>query len=279
MTSIVFFLVLAAAFLHAGWNIIVKGGDNKQFEVAMNALGGGILAIFILPFMNPLPKDCLIFLSLSCATHLFYYFALAATYKAADLSLSYTIMRGTAPLITAVILFFFNVSLSFLGWIGILLLCAGILCLGLEQKLTRQNNYKGLLYALGTSVIISLYTLADGYGARMAQNALIYTCWLYIIDAIPINLYMLIKSGNNFFSYLKARYRKGIFGGFCGFCSYSIAIWAMTKAPIASVEALRETSVIFGMIMAVFFLGEKLTFWRIIAIFLVVCGAILLRLY
>lgn len=279
MTSAVFFLVLAAALLHAGWNIIVKGGDNKQFEVAMNALGGGMLAIFILPFMAPLPVNCLIFLSLSCVTHLFYYFALAATYKIADLSLSYTIMRGTAPLITSIILFFFNVPLSFLGWLGILLLCSGILCLGLEQRFTRQNNYKGLLYALGTSVIISLYTLADGFGARVAQNALIYTCWLYIIDAIPINLWMLVKSRDKFLPYLKTRYRKGIFGGFCGFCSYSIAIWAMTRASIASVEALRETSVIFGMLMAVFFLGEKLTFWRITSIFLVVCGAILLKLY
>lgn len=278
MSTSVILLVLAAAAFHAAWNIIVKGGANKLFETALNALGGGLGAMFILPFL-PLPdRACWGLLCISCCCHLTYYLCVAATYRVADLTIGYTIMRGAAPIITALVLCLAGVPLGLAGWGGVLLLCAGILSLALEQKLNHKGTLKGVVYALRTSFVIMGYTLADGYGARLSGNSISYTCWIFFLNIFAIHIYVLARYGQEYIHYLRGRAVIGIAGGLCGLASYGIAIWAMTIAPIALVAALRESSVIFGMLMAVVFLGEKLTPLRCLAILLVMCGAMLARL-
>lgn len=278
MSTQVILLVLAAAIFHATWNIIVKGGSNKLFETALNALGGGLGAMFILPFL-PLPdRACWGLLAVSCCCHLTYYICVAATYRVADITLGYTIMRGTAPIMTALALCLAGVPLGLAGWGGVLFLCAGIFCLALEQKLAHKGSFKGIIYALRTSFVIMGYTLADGYGARLSGDSAGYTCWIFFLNIIPIHIYIMWRQGREYINYLRARAVIGITGGLCGLASYGIAIWAMTMAPIALVAALRETSVVFAMIMAVMFLGEKLTPLRCVAILLVVAGAMLARL-
>ncbi len=278
MSVSVIFLVLAAALLHASWNIIVKGGSNKFYETGMNALGGGLGAAFILPFLPFPDSSCWLYLAASCCCHLLYYLCVAATYKIADISLGYTIMRGTAPMLTALAMTMIGAHLGLFGWGGILLLCSGIFTLALQQKLHSKGNMKGILYSLRTSFVIMGYTLADGLGARLSGDSVSYTCWLFFLNIFPLNIYILLRYGSNYLDYLKSRALIGITGGLCGLGSYGIAIWAMTIAPIALVAALRESSVIFGMLLAVIFLHEKLTFLRILAVILVMAGAILVRL-
>lgn len=276
MPANVFFLVLFAAFLHASWNIIVKGGSNKLYETALHTLGSAIGAIFILPFL-PLPAvECLPLLAISCFCHLAYYFCMAATYKVADLSVGYAIMRGSAPILTAVALAIFGRPLNYSGWLSIFFLSAGILILGFQQK--KSGSITGILYALRTSLVIMCYTLADGFGAREAGSGASYACWLFLINFFPINLYVFWRYRADYCHYAKIRAVPGIAGGLFGMASYGIAIWAMTAAPIALVAGLRETSVIFGLILAIIFLHEKFTFARVAAIFLVAGGAMLARL-
>lgn len=278
MPGYVILLVLAAALLHASWNIIVKGGSNKVYETAMNALGGGLGACVLLPFL-PLPDIRAVWLlGLSCCCHLAYYLSMASAYKVADLTLSYTIMRGTAPILTALVLAVAGVPLPVPGWCGVLLLSSGLLCLALQQKLSHNGSLQGVLYSLRTAAIITGYTLADGFGARLSGESLSYTCWIFFLNIFPLHIYIFCRYGTDYLHYLKKRAVPGITGGLCGLGSYGIAIWAMTVAPIALVAALRETSVIFGMLMAVIFLGEKLTLLRVIAILLVMGGAMLARL-
>lgn len=278
MSGYIIMLVLAAAFLHAAWNIIVKGGENKLYEAAMNALGGGLGAIILLPFLPMPDRAAWGFLALSCCCHLTYYLCIAAAYRVTDLSLGYTIMRGTAPMLTAITLCIFGVPLNLFGWIAVILLCSGILMLALEQKLAHKGSIKGLLYSLRTSFVIMGYTLADGYGARVSGDSVSYACWIFFLNIFPLHIYIFARYGRDYLCYLKRRALPGISGGLCGLGSYGIAIWAMTLAPIALVAALRETSVIFGTIMAVIFLGEHLTLIRLIAIMLVMAGAMLIRL-
>lgn len=274
----VFLLVLGAALLHATWNAIVKGGSNKAFETAINALGGGLGSALILPFV-PLPDlQCLWLLALSCCCHLCYYLSMASAYKYADMSLAYPVMRGTAPVLTAIVLALGGISLAPSGWVAIGLLSAGLLSLAWQEKNRSADSMRGIAYSLRTSLIITGYTLADGFGARLSGDSLSYTCWIFFLNIFPINLYMLGKYGKEYVSYLRMRGKIGIFGGLCGLASYGIAIWAMTVAPIALVAALRETSAIFGVMLAVFFLGEKLTLLRAAAILLVAAGAILARM-
>lgn len=278
MTGEVILLVLFAALLHASWNMVIKGGENKLFESAINALGGGIGALCLLPFL-PLPDPSAWgFLLLSCCCHLTYYFCITATYKVADLSQGYTIMRGSAPLLTALVLFCLGVPLSLTGWGGVLLLCSGILVLAGEQYCSRKGGLTGIVYALRTSFVIMGYTLADGYGARASSSAVSYACWIFFLNIFPLHIYVLAQHGKSYLRYLRKRALPGLSGGLAGLGSYGIAIWAMTIAPIALVAALRETSVIFGMMLAVLFLGEKLSRFRVLAVLLVMAGGIVLRL-
>lgn len=278
MSTAVILLVLAAALLHATWNIIVKGGSNKFFEAAINTLGGGLGALFILPFVPAPDKASWLLLGLSCVLHLAYSVGMAAVYRVADLTLGYPVMRGAAPLLTAFALMLFGRHLPLAGWLGVILLCSGIFMLAAGERLGHKGAMKGVLYSLRVSFFIMGYTLADGFGARAAGDSLSYTCWIFILNIFPLNVYIMARHGREYLHYLRHRGAIGICGGLCGLGSYGIAIWAMTVAPIALVAALRETSVIFGMIMAVIFLGERLTLARVIAIILVMGGAMIARL-
>lgn len=278
MSAGIMFLILGAAILHATWNVIVKGGDNKLFETAINALGGGLGTMFFLPFL-PLPDpSAWPFLFLSCLFHLGYYFCISAAYKIVDLSYGYTIMRGCAPMMTAFALMLLGDTLPLAGWLGVVLLCGGVLTLATDSLRGKTFQLKGTLASLGTSAVIMCYTISDGYGARASGNGFSYTCWIFFLNIFLLNGYILWRHGNTYVTYVRGRAKVGLFGGLCGLGSYGIALWAMTVAPIALVAALRETSVIFGMLMAVFFLGEKCTKARVCAIIMVVCGAMIVRI-
>lgn len=272
----VILVVLAGALLHATWNIIIKSGGNKLFETGMKCLGGGLGALCILPFLPPPARESWKFLALSCFFHIFYYICVAATYRTADLSVGYTIMRGSAPLFTALVLCLLGNALGIPAWIGVLTLCAGILSLALEQKYTRRDM-KGILYSLRTSAVIMCYTLADGYGAKASGAGVAYACWLFVLNLFPINIYLAARYGGEYLTYVRKRLFFGLGGGLASLGAYGTAIWAMAQAPIVLVAALRETSVIFGMIMAILFLGERLTLLRCLAVLLVALGAALLR--
>ena len=271
-------LVLVAAMLHATWNVIVKGGDNKLFESAMNSLGGALGVLCLAPFVSLPPTDTLWLLGLALLVHLLYYLCITSAYREADLSLCYPVMRGTAPMLTALVLCVAGAPLSPVGGAGVVVLCAGIVSLALEQKFSRHAGMRGIFLALRTSVCIMCYTLADGYGARATGNALTYIFWLHLLNAVPIHTLVLARHGRAYAAYLRRRWLFGLVSGLAGLGSYGIAVWAMCLAPIALVAALRETSVIFAMILAVFFLGERLTKARVFAVLLVLAGAMILRL-
>ena len=122
------------------------------------------------------------------------------------------------------------------------------------------------------------YTLADGLGARESGNAATYTSWIFLINALPVHVYILWRHGWSYVSYARKRLAVGTFGGLASMGSYGIALWAMTLAPIAVVAALRETSVIFGMLLAMWLLHERFTPLRGFSVLLVVGGAALLKL-
>lgn len=278
MSLDIILLILFAALLHASWNAVIKGGSNKLFETGLNCFGGGVGVLFVVPFL-PLPApDSLIFLAGSCSVHIAYYLCIAVAYRTVDMSFAYTIMRGTAPLLTSIAMLLFGHNLSWAGWLGILCLCSGVLVLTRENVRNGRFNISGALAAVGTAVVIMGYTLFDGYGARASGNPISYVCWLYVINTFPINIILLLKQRKSYIPYFRQRWKVGLFGGLCSLGSYGVALWAMTKAPIAMVAALRETSVIFGMLLAIFFLGEKFSPVKLLAVVLVATGIIIMRL-
>jgi drug/metabolite transporter (DMT)-like permease len=169
--------------------------------------------------------------------------------------------------------------LGLLGWLGIAVLAAGVLLLSLRgsRDLARLDR-RAIGFALLTAVTICAYTLVDGIGARRAGAANAYTAVTFAGIGIAMALYALARRGGGIFALMARHWRLGLGGGAMQVTSYGIAIWAMTVAPIALVGALRETSVLFGAVLAVVFLKEPLLLPRVAAALMIVGGLVLIRL-
>ncbi|MCR5813223.1 MAG: EamA family transporter [Desulfovibrio sp.] len=277
MSTSLLLLILATALLHATWNLIIKSGDNKLFETGLLTAGGFFLCLCLLPFL-PLPRpEAWPYLAISCLCHTVYYIYLAGTYEKVDLCLGYTVMRGTAPLLTSLFLLLLGNSLSLPAFGGVLVLCSGIFCLACDA-LRGGSGARGIQYSLITAVLIAGYTLLDGLGARQSGDGASYACWLFVLKMVPLTTYILLRYKRSYWQYARKRPLPGLLGGVACVISYGIAIWAMTKAPIPVVAALRETSVIFGMLLSILILHEKLTVLRVVAVLLVAAGAAILKL-
>ena len=271
-------IMLVAACLHASWNVVIKGGSNPFYETGLNVLGGGMGVVFILPFL-PLPDAGIWpFLLCSMCCHAVYYLCMAAAYRQSEMTYAYTLMRGTTPLFTAVGMAALGQHISLAGWLCIICLCTGVLVLASQNLRNGTFNKRGTAAALGTAVVIMGYTLVDGFGVRNGANTVSYACWLYFLNMFPLNTLILFRQGRDYTNYVRQRWKIGLFGGLCSLGSYGVALWAMTRAPIQLVAALRETSVIFGMLLAVLFLGERITRMRVLAVLLVAAGTVIMRL-
>ena len=281
MSLALFLLVLLAAFFHAVWNVLVKGGGNPLFETGLVALGAffpALLAVFFLPLPT---REALPWLFASALIHSVYYAFLAVSFGRTELVFSYTLMRGLAPVLTSLVLMLTGVVLGALALTGVLLLCTGVFCLAFEHRsgtVSLSALWQDLLAPLATAVVISIYTLVDGYGARGCGNPFSYACWLFVLQMVPVNIFLLLRYRERYLSYGRSRLSACFLGGMGSFLSYTIAIYAMTCAPIALVAALRESSVVFGMLLAVFFLHERMTVLRLTSVLLVLLGAVMIRL-
>lgn len=279
MSTVLLLALLGSAILHAAWNIIIKGGADKLFETVMKTGGA---ALFALPFIIflPLPEAAARpFLAGSVSIHVAYYLLLVSSYNRSDMSYAYTLMRGSAPLFTALVaVFALKNTLEVGGWIGVLLLSAGILVLAWDSLRRGQFKIWPTAMALANAIVIMGYTVVDGSGVRLAGNAVSYVCWVFFLNAFPILIYSLVRYQGAYFRYAWRRWRYGLAGGLCSILSYGLSVWAMAYAPIPLVAALRETSVIFGMIMAVLYLKEPFTPLRALSVILVVAGGTSIKL-
>ena len=280
MSLAVMFLVLLGAALHATWNVIIKAGSDKQLDTMLVISGGAIIAAFVLPFV-PLPeKASWPYLGASVAIHFFYFTLVALAYRTGDLSYAYSIMRGSAPLLTAVVAAVtVREPLSFGAWIGIALISFGIHGLTGDSWRSGRFPLASTIFGLLNAVVIMAYTLVDGLGIRLSGNASSYILWLFLLIPLPLLSLTLLTRPKAFGTQLRLRWKAGFFGGICTAVSYGLALWAMTVAPIALVAGLRETSVIFGTVFAWLFLHERFGAVRYVAAGLVTLGGIAIKLF
>jgi len=281
MDSLVFAAVLFAAACHAGWNASIKRGVDPLAGTVAISLGAALVALFALPVVGLPAPEALPWVLASIAIHLFYFAALIESYRTGDMGQVYPIARGSAPLMTATVTtFFVGERLGLVGWLGIVLLAAGVLLLSLHggRDLGKLNG-RAVGFALFTAVTVCGYSVVDGIGARLAGSANAYSVALFVGIGPVMGLYALIRNGMRALGDTRRLWLTGLAGGALQLGSYGVAIWAMTLAPIAIVAALRETSVLFGALIAVIVLKEPLRAGRIAAALLIVCGLVLVRLY
>lgn len=277
MTWQIIIAVLAGAMLHAGWNVSVKSSKDKTLETGLIHLFCSIIALPAAIYFGAPPKECWPFLFLSVVIHLGYYFTLANAYHYGDLGLAYPLMRGTAPLFVAIGSYFFipENAMSFWGWLGVFLICAGVILIGITAGLTKHKH--AISIAMLNAILIASYTLADATGIRLSENPPQYIAALFAIDGWLFCAWIFLIRKKSAIEYAKQRWLPALGGASASITSYSIALWAMTIAPVAAIAALRETSVLFAILFGAWFLNEKLTLQRIISIFIIVIGAMAIR--
>jgi drug/metabolite transporter (DMT)-like permease len=266
--------VLGAALLHATWNTLVKASEDKELDTYAVAAGSGILALIVIPiFPAPAPASWP-WLAGSAAVHILYFVFLAGAYRYGELSYVYPIMRGGGPMIVAASgAAVFAEVLSGGQWLGVLLVSGGIVAFA-----SGAHDRRATLFALANAAVIGAYTLIDAQGARASAAPVSYTLWFFAANALVIIAMGWLKRGSAVPRYLRGRWRRALLGGACSVGAYAIALWAMTRAPVALVAVLRETSVIFAAVLAALVLKEKLTRRRLFATGAVLAGLILLRI-
>jgi drug/metabolite transporter (DMT)-like permease len=277
MSFAVSMAVLLAALLHASWNAMIKGGGDVLHDTAGIIVGAMLIGVPFL-FVVPVPPAAAWpYIIASVTVHLAYYWLMISAYRAGDLSLVYPLMRGVAPLITAV------AGIAVLGelpspvaWVGMLMISAGVFLLG-YRALGHALSRAAVGFALANAAVIALYTLIDGRGARVSGNAWSYIVWLFVLDGIPFSLWMLARRKATFIAHLRDRSDRALIGGGLSAAAYAISVWAMTQAPVALVASLRETSVFFATLIGVRLLHERLTPRRWSGILAVIAGVVALK--
>ena len=267
--------VVGAALLHAAWNALIKSGRDPLLDTALVAGSGSILALPLLWFVPPPGPAAWPYILASAAIHVGYYASLAGAYRAGDLSHGYPIMRGIAPLLVAAAgWLWFGEVLTPPAWAGVLLICGGVLSLGMAGGGASRG---ATAWALSNALVIALYTLTDGAGVRASGDALRYVVWLFLLMGLPFALLVSAFRRAALLAHARRHWRRGLGGAALSGVSYGIALWAMTRAPVALVAALRETSVIFAALIGAWFLKEGHLAARAAGAVIVFAGLVALR--
>jgi phosphonate utilization associated putative membrane protein len=269
--------VLFGALLHAGWNALVKSSTDKSLDMAVIHLIGSVMAIPLVIFAGWPRAEAWPFIAASVVIHIGYYIATTQAYKHGDLGLTYPLMRGVAPLLVALsATFTLGETLSPLAWAGVLGICCGVLVLGLSRHALHAPRAVG--FALTNAVIIAIYTVVDGLGVRASGNALQYVAALFLFDGWPFGLLMMMRRRGAMIDYARHRWPVAAGGALASLGSYGIALWAMTRAPVATVAALRETSVLFAVLLGTWLLREAFTLRRLLGTCVIAGGVMAIRL-
>lgn len=273
MSPAVVVLVLVAAFLHAGWNTLLRGGADRLWSMSvMNlAVGGlGLAGTIVLGLPNPASWPYVV---ASGLIHIAYNGLLLLTYRSGDLGQTYPIARGSSPAMVALgAALLAHEHPGAWGGVGIALVCAGILALALAKGGIGRAS---LLAALGTGATIAAYTLVDGIGVRLSGDWLAYTAAMFCFHlAFPI--WLVALRGRRVLEARPMDFAKGLGGGVISLVAYAAVIWAMLLGAMGAVSALRETSVVFAAVLGRLFLAERLTAGRIAACLVIALGAALI---
>jgi len=270
--------VLVGALLHAVWNVLVRSASDKFLNTALVVGGAGALTACWLPFAPSPAVESWPYLGASVLVHVAYFSFVALSYRDADLSFVYPLMRGSAPALSAVVVaFLVHESPSPGGWVGVLLISFGILLLAGDSWRSGSLRLAPTAVALANGGVIVIYTLIDGVGARLSGHPVSYTGWMFLLTAFPLLIASFARQGRKAARNFRLNWGKGLVGGACTLSSYALALWAMTHAPIALVAALRETSVVFGTLIAVGFLRERVSPLRFLSILIITAGAIAIK--
>ena len=282
MSGVMVLLVLLAALMHALWSVVLKLTGDAKTNIAVFMAGSSILALAGIPFQSLPSLASLPFLLISVFVQVIYMMLVGIVYQKGDVSQSYPVMRGVAPLFVA--LFsgpILGEKLSIIAWCGVILISSGVLTLALEA--VRRSDKIGpsiIPLSLLTAAFIALYTLLDGIGVRLSGAPVSYILWIFFLIGLVKVVFELLnhKTRQPFLTHFQRYWSIALVGGFLSLGSYGLALWTMTKLPVALVAALRESAIVFAVILSYFVLREHVSLSRFVASIIIVLGVIAVRL-
>ena len=231
-------------------------------------------------FYSGLPSlEAVPYLFASAFLHLGYQVFLLNAYRYGSLTSIYPIARGMAPLlITLVSILILDVMLELSQILGIVLISTAIICFGIKQYRLANAELTGLMLACATGCFIAGYSVVDAIGTRIAGSAIAFYGVSTFSSAILLAIYLQITNPGVLFSFHKEARNTLIYGGTASYLAYVIVLWACLHAPVAIVSSLRETSLLFAIILGAVLLKEKITVFKMIMIAFILCGIVSLRL-
>lgn len=276
MSTIAVALALVAAILHAGWNAFLRNGADRLWSVTVMSLAGSVIALpFIL--LLPLPQgEAWFYILLSSLLQVGYSLFLVAAYRHGELGQVYPIVRGTVPLLVTLGGFlFFGEILGPFQTVGVLLVAAGIMSLSLGKA--RAGN-ASLAFALATGLIIACYSTVDSKGVRLVAVPVAYAMWVLFLYGLLLAVTVAVIRRGLSIDLRSPVTWKALGGGVVALAAYGLVVVAYSFAPAGLVTAVRETSVVFAVLIGALFLGERLTARRLAACVIVAAGAICVSL-
>jgi len=270
LTPFSILLVLSAAFLHASWNALLRGGaDRTQSMLVMN-LTVGVIGIAMMVFAGLPSPTSAPYVFASGLIHQVYNALLVRMYRSGDLGETYPVARGSSPALIALGgSLFAGEWMNLLGSIGIGLVCVGIFMLAAAKGRLHTMN---LPAALATGVSIAAYTIVNGIGVRASGNWVAYTGSIFTFF-LAWPLWYLARRRRGILKISLAEAGKAASGGLISLAAYGAIIWALQANAMGAVSALRETSVVFAALLGALFLNERLTGLRIVACCIIAAGA------
>lgn len=274
MSAIVISLALFAAILHATWNAFLRSGGDRLWTVTVMSFASTALALPFL-FLYPLPAPgAWLYIVLSAVLQVGYSLFLVAAYRYGDLGQVYPIVRGTVPLLVTSGGFFITGDTLDAGRIaGVILVAAGIMSLALGKG---RASTSSILFALATGAIIAAYATVDSIGVHQTGQSGAYAAWVLVLYGAFLPAAFLVLRRRLIVDFRAARTWKALGGGLVAMIAYWAVVAAFALGPAGPIAALRETSVVFAVLIGWLFLGEILTARRILACLVVTAGAILL---
>jgi drug/metabolite transporter (DMT)-like permease len=277
VTPSVLLAVLGAALLHASWNALLKRRGEPLLAAVLVVAGAAMAAIVLLPWLAAPARASWGFIAASSVVQTIYYLLLIETYRDGQVSHAYPLMRGCAPLLVALVNGpLTGDRLSSGQWCAMLLICGGVL--GQWLAAPAHGARRTTVFALLTAGVIATYTLIDGQGVRRSGAPAAYTLWIFLLTGVLVCAWTARGRVHALAAFARANPLVAPLGGLASVGSYGIALWAMTRAPVAAVAALRETSILFATVIAAFILREPIGRARLAAVALIACGAVAMRL-
>lgn len=270
-------LILLAAFLHASWNALLRNGADRLWSMAVMCLAVALASLAVTPWLPlPLPASWP-YGVLSALLHVGYNLFLVRSYRSGELGQTYPIARGCSPLLV-------TLSAALLAGempgpaalLGTGLVSGGIIALAFRGS---RMALPGLRYALGTGCFIAAYSVVDGLGVRLSGSPMAYTAWMCAGWGLLMPAVFVVWRGPRAFwqpPASAATCATAFAGGLVSLLAYGIVIQAMALAPMGAVSALRETSVLFAAVIGRLFLGETLTWPRLLACAAIAAGTVLI---